>query len=88
MPVNPNSPAKLLDLVISKARDLRAAGVIFVELDKVKFAIAPPPAPDIALPAGTGEERPPSDPFRDPATFGMEGGTPGFGPMADPEPED
>lgn len=57
-----------LDLVVRKADDLRAKGVLELTCDGLKLTLAPPsqPAP-VAAPA---EAPSPPDPLDDPDTFG------------------
>lgn len=64
MPPRNQTPATLLDLVIAKAKELRTAGVLSVELEAVTFTLAPP-EPDIAaLMAATAQQaEPEGDPW-------------------------
>ncbi len=73
--------AAVLDTITAKAPGLRDAGLLDITVGSVQFKLAPPEVkleePDKKTNA------PPSDPFRDPATFGRRDGyVPGFG---DPE---
>lgn len=63
--------AQLLDMVIAKARQLREAGVLRVQLDGLSFELAPAGAPhmddeELDEPEDTDDP----DPFNDPATYG------------------
>lgn len=76
------TPAELLDLIISRAPQLRTAGVRMVQLmgeDHVSFSMEPPePAPPVGARTDEDEQPEPEDPLDDPATFGRKRGTPGF----------
>jgi hypothetical protein len=68
--------AQLLDVVIAKARQLREAGVLRVQLDGLAFDLAPiaPAIEDSDDDLLLDVDEP--DPFNDPATYG--GHVPGF----------
>lgn len=72
----------VIDLIVERAPRLRSAGVRNLEFDfdgcSVKLAIDPPePLPPV-LTSVSDEQREPTDPLYDPATFGRKSGTPGF----------
>lgn len=72
-------PTQLLDLIIAKAPDLRAAGVLHVQLEGLAFALAPL---ERAVMVEDDEDQegqqgaPSSDPLNDEDTYG--GPVPGF----------
>lgn len=90
------SPADLLELIESRARGLRAAGVTRVHLSpdgSVSFELIAGLLPDEASgPRGPREsqELEPTSAFDDPATFGLPPGTPipRLRPRHRPKPED
>lgn len=51
-----DDPRELLDLIIERAEQLRAAGVQALEFGGVKIQLAPPAAPMVAVPAPPPEE--------------------------------
>lgn len=64
--------AELLDLIIERAPDLRAAGVLTVELGEAGFSLAPAERADVDM--GDKEEgETPTDVLRDPWTHGRPG---------------
>lgn len=79
--MTPPTPAELLDLLVERADRLRAAGVLRLELEGLKVELAPA-APTIDPNKRRDAEPEPAeddvDPFRDPATFGLRAGVPGF----------
>lgn len=81
MPPAKPTPAALLDLLVSKAKGLRDAGILRVELEGCKFDLAPA---DVAVPEVRripADEVPiPTEPdaMNDPATYGTTGRVPGF----------
>jgi hypothetical protein len=68
-------PAQLLDVVISKARQLREVGVLRVQIEGLAFDLAPaePQEQEVEEIVDAIDD---SDPFNDPTTFG--GRVPGF----------
>lgn len=78
MGLSPTELGQLLDLAIAKAPDLRAAGVLHVQLDGLAFALAPQEQPVVE--DDDDDKRPTEqdvmDPLDDPATFG--GPVPGY----------
>ena len=68
---------RLLQLLIDKARALRAAGVTHVELEGLAFDLAPA---ELEMAEVVPEERLEElDPLNDPATYGrLDGRVPGF----------
>lgn len=67
-----------MDLVISRAAALRAAGVTTITIGGVTVTLAPPePAPIPTTPDARSDENNDDDPLSDPSTFGGRG-VPGF----------
>jgi hypothetical protein len=84
--MKPADANKLLALVARRAKELRDAGVLRVELPELRLELAPAdytPRADTAEHAGgsvrTVDIGDDSDPFNDPTTFAMrDGSVPGF----------
>lgn len=63
-----------IELIADRAADLRAAGVVQLELEGCKLTLAPPATTSDAAAAGEDDGRAPlfvddGDPLNDPATF-------------------
>jgi hypothetical protein len=79
------SPARLLSLIAARAKELRAAGVLRVELPELRLELSPvesTPAPQQTADGGsvrTIEMVEDPDPLNDPSTFGTtDGSLPGY----------